>query len=80
VVHFGGGRPCNKALCDKETQRAWGMMFLGDFLVFEGIVMLKKKGRFEPLAWEAYALINYLGCVERRVFIFAILIHFGIVL
>jgi hypothetical protein len=56
------------------------MMFLGDFLVFEGIVMLKKKGRFEPLAWEAYALINYLGCVERRVFIFAILIHFGIVL
>jgi hypothetical protein len=42
--------------------------------------MLKKKGRFEPLAWEEYSLNNYLSRVERRVFILPILMHFGIVL
>jgi hypothetical protein len=56
-----------------------GMMFLGAFAVFEGMVILEKRG-FEPAAPEEPKRINYLNRVEQRVFVFAILIHIGIVL
>lgn len=55
------------------------MMFLGAFVVFEGMVILEKRG-FEPVALEEPKRINYLNRVEQRVFVFAILIHIGIVL
>lgn len=55
------------------------MKFLGDFSVFEDLVMLKIE-RFDPRAWEEDAMINYLSRVEQRVIILAILIRFGIVL
>jgi hypothetical protein len=69
-------------LCAMENvgwTKAWGMMFLGAFVVFEGMVILEKRG-FEPAALEEPKRINYLNRVERRVFVFAILIHIGIVL
>jgi hypothetical protein len=69
-------------LCAMENvgwTKAWGMMFLGAFVVFEGMVILEKRG-FEPAALEEPKRINYLNRVEQRVFVFAILMHIGIVL
>jgi hypothetical protein len=35
--------PC--AIKDVAWNRAWGMMFLGDFLVFEGISDVEEEGK-----------------------------------
>jgi len=75
--------------------KAWGMMFLGAFVVFESIVFLKKRDKragFEPLDHEEAASIpapvrgrmnlqiNDINNFEFLVFVLGVLIHCGIVL
>jgi hypothetical protein len=74
--------------------KAWGMMFLGAFVVFESMVFLKKRDKragFESLNHEEAASIpasvrgrmnlqiNDINNFELRVFVFGVLIHCGIV-
>ncbi|KAN0114515.1 hypothetical protein V8E51_004059 [Hyaloscypha variabilis] len=75
--------------------KAWGMMFLGAFVVFESMVFLKKRNKrrgFELLTHEEPASIpapvpgrmnvhiDDINDFELKVFILAVLMHFGIVL
>lgn len=68
--------------------KAWGMMFLGAFVVFESIVFLKKdrseraehtQGESVSARTSVTAHVNaqvwYTNRVEQRVFVFAIMIH-----
>jgi hypothetical protein len=74
--------------------KAWGMMFLASFLVFEAMVFLRKRGHgdgrggFEPLAEAELAAmgsphragvrIGYINSVERAAFGLALLLHVGL--
>jgi len=75
--------------------KAWGMMFLGAFVVFESMIFLMKRDKragFESLAHEEPASIpapvqgfmnvqiNDINQCEIRVFVVAVLMHLGIVL
>jgi hypothetical protein len=67
------------AMEDVGWTKAWGVMFLGAFVVVEGMVVLEKRG-LQPVAQERLGRINYLSRLEKRVFVFTILMHVGIVL